>query len=76
MSTRDKLFTILDMLSDEQLEGLYSFINSFVDFDETPNEETLKAMAEIEDMKKNPEQYKAYSSVEEMTEDILNEVSD
>ena len=40
MSTRDKLFTMLDMLSDEQLEGLYTFLKNLipVEIDEEPNE--------------------------------------
>lgn len=76
MSTRDKLFTILDCMTDEQLEGLYSFISSLVDFDEEPSEEMKTAIAEVDEMMKHPENYKSYSSAEEMTEDILNEVSD
>lgn len=40
----------------------------------TPNSETLAAIAEVEDMKKHPERYKAYDSVEEMMGDILRNV--
>ena len=75
MSTRDKLFTMLDMLSDEQLEGLYTFLKNLipVEIDEEPNEKMHEVLKEMEDMHQHPEKYKSYSSVEEMMEDILNE---
>lgn len=38
---------------------------------EVPNAETLAAMAEVEEMKKHPENYKAYSDVDEMFRDLL-----
>lgn len=44
MSTREKLFTALDMLSDEQIEALYTLLNSL--FANTPNNETIAAMRE------------------------------
>lgn len=62
---------MLDMLSDEQLEGLCMFIGSVL---EIPNEETLAAMAETEDMIKNPQNYKSYNNVDTMFREILNEV--
>lgn len=39
-----------------------------------PNETTLAAIREAQEMDKHPERYKRYSSVDEMMEDILNEV--
>ena len=36
-----------------------------------PNKETLAAIREVEDMKKNPSAYKGYSNVEDMMKDIL-----
>ncbi len=39
---------------------------------ETPNKETLLAIAEVEDMKKNPQAYKGYTDVDEMIEDLLS----
>lgn len=41
---------------------------------DVPNEETVFAMKEIEDMEKNPEKYKGYNDVNQMMEDILGEV--
>lgn len=38
---------------------------------EYPNEETLAAIQEVEDMKKNPSAYKSYTNVDEMMEDLL-----
>lgn len=41
---------------------------------EIPNKETLSAMEECEEMKKNPQKYKRYKNADEMMEDILSEV--
>ena len=38
---------------------------------EIPNEETMAAIKEVENMKKYPERYKAYKNVDEMFKDIL-----
>ncbi|MDE5565132.1 MAG: hypothetical protein K2I93_08235 [Oscillospiraceae bacterium] len=73
MSTRDKLFTMLDMLSDEELEGLYMFLKNMIPINEELNDEMLEAMHEVEDMRLHPENYKSYDSVEAMMEDILHE---
>ena len=37
----------------------------------TPNQETLEAIREIEEMKKNPENYKGYTNVDEMMKELL-----
>ena len=37
-----------------------------------PNQETVEAIKEVELMKENPEQYKAYSDVDKMMKDILS----
>lgn len=36
-----------------------------------PNETTLKALSELEEMEKNPEKYTSYNSVDELMEDLL-----
>lgn len=41
---------------------------------EVPNKITLAAMQEAQEMLKSPEQYKRYSNVDNMMEDILGEV--
>lgn len=38
---------------------------------DTPNEETIKAIEEIDEMEKHPEKYKTYESVDELMEDLL-----
>ena len=39
-----------------------------------PNEETLAAIKEVEDMERHPEKYKSYTDVDVMMGDILGEV--
>lgn len=41
---------------------------------EVPNQDTIEAMKEVEEMNKHPELYKSYDSVDKMMEDILSEV--
>ena len=38
---------------------------------EVPNSTTLKAIKEVDDMKKNPSKYKSYPDVNSMMEDLL-----
>lgn len=42
-------------------------------FDLRPSAETLEAMREVENMKKHPENYKGYTDVRAMFDDILSE---
>ena len=44
--------------------------------DEVPNEETIEAMRECEEMLAHPENYKWYDSVDELMQDILSEPDD
>ena len=39
----------------------------------TPNAETLAALAEYDEMKKHPEKYKRYSSVDELLDEVLSD---
>lgn len=39
----------------------------------TPNAETRAALAEYEEMKKNPESYKRYSSFDDMMDEVLTD---
>ena len=41
--------------------------------DFVPNEETIAAIREAEEMKKHPELYKGYTDIHQMFEDILND---
>ena len=40
---------------------------------EVPNEVTMAAIRETEEMQKHPENYKGYTDVDKMMEDILSE---
>ena len=51
-------------------EQLNAFLMLFGRYKE-PNEETLKALAEVEDMKKNPDNYKSYDNADDMMRDLL-----
>ncbi len=51
-------------------EGSFPFVISR----DIPNSETITAMQELENMKKNPEKYKTYSNAKSMIEDIVNEI--
>ena len=39
--------------------------------DEVPNDETLEALSEAEEMKKNPDKFKGYTDVDEMMKELL-----
>lgn len=56
---------MLDVLNEEQLNGLMVLIRSFLQ----PNAETVAAIEEAEQMLKDPNA-KKYSSVEELFEDL------
>ena len=38
---------------------------------DAPNEKNLKALKEVEEMKKNPEKYKGYNSVDSLMENLI-----
>ena len=69
MSTREKLLHAIGLLSDEQIEGLYAFLNGFYP-DEITNADTLAAFAEVEEMKKNPDDYKGYTDLDTLFKDL------
>ena len=69
MSTREKILRTIDFLSDEQLNALYGLLAAFCP-EELINEETLTAFDEIEDMKRNPENYKGYTDLNELFEEL------
>lgn len=55
----------------ENVKGnLVRYMQSVIEYD-TPNAETIEAIKEVQEMKKNPTAYKGYSSAEEMMGDIL-----
>ena len=38
---------------------------------DNPNKETIDAINELDDMKKNPDKYKRYNNVNELMDDLL-----
>ncbi len=71
MSTREIAYSIIDSLSDEQITAFITLFGNASALDEVPNEETLEAFSEVEEMKKNPDKYKGYTDVDEMMKELL-----
>lgn len=71
MSTREIAYSIIDSLSDEQISAFITLFGNASALDGVPNEETLEAFAEVEEMKKNPDKYKGYTDVDEMMKELL-----
>lgn len=65
MSTKEIIVSMLDSLTERQLESIAILIESF----SVPNQETLEAIEESEKMLKDPDT-KIYDSLEELFEDL------
>ena len=74
MSTKQLVYNMIDNLTEEQLNALFVVLRGWEIENDVPNDKTLKAFAEIEEMKKNPQNYKSYYNAEEIVKDILNEI--
>ena len=48
MSTRERLFSALNLLTDEQVEAIYAFLQNISALSREPNEETQLAMKEAD----------------------------
>lgn len=68
MSTRDIAYQIFEQLSEEQLKGFILMFRG--ELEEIPNEKTLSAIQETEDILSGKIKVKSYSSVEELFEDL------
>lgn len=56
----------------ENVKGnIVRYMKSVIQY-ETPNAETIAAIQEVEEMKKNPSLYKGYTDVDEMIRDLLS----
>ena len=69
MSTRDYAYSLIDMLSEDQLDAFIAFLRSIT---EIPNEETQQAMLEAERIANDPN-VKKYTDVDEMFEKLLKD---
>lgn len=68
MSTRDVAINIINMMDDEQINSFVKLFNPVIS--DVPNEETIKAIEEAEELLKSPNA-KKYNSVEELFEDLM-----
>jgi hypothetical protein len=71
MSVKELAYNIIDNLSEQQLEGFVMMFGNVLSEGNDFNADTLEAFKEVEDMKKHPENYKAYDNAEEMIKEIL-----
>lgn len=56
----------------ENVKGnIIRYMKSVIQY-ETPNADTIAAIREVEEMKKNPSLYKGYTDVDEMIKDLLS----
>ena len=62
-STRDAAYNIINLMNDEQLQSFVKLFQNVVS--DVPNEETISAMQEAEDMLKDPKAMK-FSSVDDL----------
>lgn len=67
MSTKEMLYTMIEGMTEQQMQGLIMLLGGYNE----PNEETIAAIKETQEMKQHPENYKSYNSAEEMLEDLL-----
>lgn len=66
MSTRELAYSIIDSLSDEQLEGFVLMFKDYIPSDEEPNEETRAVLDDV----KNGRNLSKNVTVKELFEDL------
>lgn len=69
MSVKETIISVLDMLTEEQQWDILLHAEEFL----TPNEETLSALKEAEYISTHPDEFKSFSTVAEMLEDLDND---
>ena len=67
MSTREKIHSLIDLLSPEDMQVMYEVLKRFAVSEEVPNEETVNAMLEADEIAHDPN-VKGYQSIEELAE--------
>ena len=72
MSNREMCMKLLDNVPEYKLGYLLSFLQGLT-ADEIPNAETIAALNEAEQMRTHPEQYKRYSSFDELLGEVLGD---
>ena len=72
MSTKEKIIYLINRIEPSDLETVYKVIEKFAFApDEIPNEDTIEALAEVEEMERHPEKYKGYTNIDEMMKELL-----
>ncbi|MDE6595201.1 MAG: hypothetical protein K2K44_04245 [Oscillospiraceae bacterium] len=67
MSTRELAYSIVDRLTDEQLEGFVLMFKNTLSDEDVPNAETR---AVLDDMKNGRNMSRTFTSVKELMEDL------
>lgn len=73
MSTKELACSMIDNLTEEQLNALMVILKSWEAVNDIPNEETIESMQEMEDIISGKIPAKRYETVHEMVEDIMRE---
>ncbi len=68
MSDKERAIELINNASEDCILYVISYLQNA----ETLNSETLEAMAEVEEMKRNPSLYKGYTDVDEMMKELLS----
>jgi hypothetical protein len=82
MAIREDAIKLVNELSDNQVHKLVSYgrflkaeASGLLNFNlDIPNTETLEAIKEVEEMQKDPSNYKTYSSFSEILNEALKEI--
>jgi len=73
MSTKELAYSMIDNLTDEQLNALVVVLKGWEAANEIPNDETILAVREMDDIISGKIPAKRYATVHEMVEDIMSE---
>lgn len=72
MSTKEKLYSLIDIINPDDLELVLQILERFALTAEIPNEETAKAMLEADRIARDPN-VKGYTSIAELMEALDKE---
>ena len=67
MSTRERIYNLVDMLNAEDMEVIYQILKRFARTANIPNQETIEAMLEADEIAHDPN-VKGYTSIDELRE--------
>lgn len=73
MSTKDKLYSLIDIINPNDLELVLQILERFALTAEIPNEETAEAMLEADRIARDPN-VKGYTSISELMEALDEDI--